>query len=87
MLVQAFDFKGQDVKAAFKVGDPRFEGFVAGARGLLEQSVNGNAGHFRDAANAAREAEFAEFLVFLRREAEADHAVSGFKRHERKAGS
>jgi len=49
------------------------------------RGVNRDAGHFRDAANATGEAQFAKFFVFLRREAEANHAVSGFKRHERKS--
>jgi hypothetical protein len=66
MLVQAFDFKSKDVKATFKVSHARFEGFMSGTAWLLKQSVNGDAGHLGDAANAAREAEFAEFCVFFR---------------------
>ncbi len=79
VLVEAFDFESQDVEAAFELGDAGFEGFRGDAAGFLEQGVDGDAGHFGDAADAAREAEFAEFFVFFRGQAEADHAVSGFK--------
>ncbi len=81
MLVQTFDFEGKDVKTTFEVRDASFERFVAGASGLLKQRVDGDTGHLGDAANTAGKTEFTKFFIFLRREAEADHAVSGFKRH------
>lgn len=81
VLVNPFEFVGEDMNAAFEFVDARFESVFGGAFGFGEQHIDGGAGQFRNTANSASEAELAEAFVFLFGETEADHATAGFERH------
>ena len=74
----AFELEGEHLEFGFEARDARLEGgFGDGGRGLVEEVVDGDAGHFGDGADAVGEAEVTELFVFLDGEAEGDHAVAG----------
>ena len=74
----AFEFEGEHLDFGFEACDAGVEGgFGDGGGWLVEEVVDGDAGHFRDGADAVGEAEVTELFLFLDGEAEGDHAVAG----------
>ncbi len=85
-LIHALDREGEVLEAALDFGEAGFEAAADGGGGEFgvgvgEQVVDGEADHFGDIAEAAGVAEFTEAVVFLEREAEADHSGARFWGH------
>ncbi|MBV9303331.1 MAG: hypothetical protein JOY62_03640 [Acidobacteriaceae bacterium] len=82
-MTQSLNFERQYVQPRFNFGKPAFDGSGSRARGLIEQKVNCNPGHFRHTSQAVTEAKVAAPVEFFLCQPKADHPTAGLDGHEK----
>ncbi len=80
-LIKPFQFEREHVEAAFEFGDASLERLLRHPCGLLEEHVDGGAGHLRNATDSVCKTQFTEAIVLFGSEAKADHSAARIWRH------